>query len=162
MTKDLHPMTTYTTTERDSCANAGDVTPNGVVFDWELVNINGAGFTLIREPHHTDDDIRIAEEYLRRERDVVRLSVAMLDASDEDPAAITSVHVDCSQCGTLYRFPATRDQFRRYFATSRELIQNIFPEIANPARSVLSQETVCALCLPQLEDVRPILAPYMR
>jgi hypothetical protein len=155
-------MTTYTTTERDSCANSGDVTPNGVVFDWELVNINGAGFTLIREPHHTDDDIRIGEEYLRYERDVVRLSVAMLDASDEDPAAMTSVHVDCSQCGTLYRFPATRDQFRRYFATSRELIQNIFPEIANPARAVLSQGNVCALCLPQLEDVRPTLAPYIR
>lgn len=155
-------MTTYTTTERDRCANAGDVTPNGVVFDWELVNINGAGFTLIREPHHTDDHIRIAEEYLRRERDVVRLSVATLDASDEDPAAITSVHVDCSQCGTLYKFPATRDQFRRYFTTDRELIQEIFPEITNPARAVLSQGHVCALCLPQLEDVRPHLAPYMR
>jgi len=157
-----HPMTTYTTAERDRCANAGDVTRNGVVFDWELVNIHGAGFTLIREPHHSDNQIRIAEEYLRRERDVVRLSVAMLDASDEDPAATTFVHVECSQCGTLYKFPSTRDQFRRYFATDRELIQELFPEIANPALAVLSQGNVCALCLPQLEDVRPVLAPYMR
>ena len=155
-------MRTYTTIERDRCANAVDVTKNGVVFDWELVNINGAGFTLIREPHHTDDDIRIAEEHLRRDRDVVRLSVALLEPSDEDPNSMTSVHVDCSQCGTLYQFPATRDQFQRYFATGRELIQDIFPEISNPARAVLSNGNVCALCLPQLEDVRPILAPYMR
>jgi len=46
-------MRAYTTPERDRCASFGDVTKNGVIFDWELVNINGAAFTLIREPHHT-------------------------------------------------------------------------------------------------------------
>jgi hypothetical protein len=155
-------MPTYTRTERDSCANAGDVTRNGIVFDYQLVSINGAHFTLIREAHHTDDDIRIAEEHLRRDRDVVGLSVASLETSDDDPNSITSVHADCSQCGTLYKFPATRDQFQRYFTTERELIQDIFPELPNSARAVLTQGNVCALCLPQLEDVRPILAPYMR
>lgn len=155
-------MTTYTITERDRCAAAGDVTKNGVVFDYELVSINGAHFTLIREPHHTDDDIRIAEEHVRRDHDVVQLSVARLESSDEDPTSMTSVHVHCSQCGTLYRFPATRDQFQRYFASRRELLQNIFPELPIPARAVLTQGNVCALCLPQLEDVRPFLAPYMR
>ena len=48
-------MTNYTITERDRCAAAGDVTKNGVVFDYELVSINGAHFTLIREPYHTDE-----------------------------------------------------------------------------------------------------------
>jgi|SRR5215211_5985150 hypothetical protein len=155
-------MTTYTITERDRCAAAGDVTKNGVVFDYELVSIYGAHFTLIREPHQTDDDIRIAEEHVRRDHDVVQLSVARLESSDEDPTSMTSVHVHCSQCGTLYRFPATRDQFQRYFASRRELLQNIFPELPIPARAVLTQGNVCALCLPQLEDVRPFLAPYMR
>jgi len=155
-------MTTYTITERDRCAAAGYVTKNGVIFDYELVSINGAHFTLIREPHHTDDDIKLAEEHVRRDHDVVGLSVGCLEPSNEDPTATTSVHVDCSQCGTLYRFPATRDQFRRYFASGRELIQNIFPELPIPARAVLTQGNVCALCLPQLEDVRPLLAPYMR
>jgi hypothetical protein len=92
---------------------------------------------------------------------VVQLYVARLESSDEDPTSMTSVHVHCSQCGTLYRFPATRDQFQRYFASGRELLQNIFPELPIPARAVLTQGNVCALCLPQLEDVRPFLAPYM-
>lgn len=117
---------------------------------------------MIRESHHTDDDIRIAEEHVRRDHDVVQLSVATLEPSNEDPTRMTFVHVDCSQCGTLYRFPATRDQFQRYFASGRELIQNIFPELPIPAHAVLTQGNVCALCLPQLEDVRPLLAPYMR
>lgn len=155
-------MTTFTINERDRCAAAGYVTKNGVVFDYELVSINGAHFILIREPHHTDDDIRIAEEHVRAEHDVVQLSVARLDTSKEEPTNMTCIHVGCSQCGTLYRFPATRDQFQRYFASGRELIQNIFPELPNPARAVLTQGNVCALCLPQLEDVRPLLAPYMR
>lgn len=155
-------MTTFTINERDRCAAAGYVTKNGVIFDYELVSINGAHFILIREPHHTDDDIRIAEEHVRSEHDVVQLSVARLESANEEPTSMTSVHVDCSQCGTLYRFPATRDQFRRYFARGPELIQDIFPELAIPARAVLTQGNVCALCLPQLEDVRPFLAPYMR
>ena len=155
-------MRTYTTTERDRFAKFGDVTKNGVVFDYQLASSAGAAFTLIREPRHTDDDIQIAEEHLRRDRDVVSLSIALLDNSAEDPNEMTSVHVDCSQCFTLYEFPATKAQFNRYFATGRELIQDIFPELPCPARAVLSQGNVCALCLPQLEDVRPILAPYMR
>jgi hypothetical protein len=162
LSEQLDPMTNYTITERDRCAAAGDVTKNGVVFDYELVSINGAHFTLIREPYHTDDDIRIAKEHLRRDHDVVKLSVARLESSNEDPTVMTFVHVDCSLCGTLYRFPATRDQFQRYFASGRELIQDIFPELPIHARAVLTQGNVCALCLAQLEDVRPFLAPYMR
>jgi hypothetical protein len=155
-------MRTYTTPERDRYAKFGDVTKNGVVFDWELASSAGAAFTLIREPHHTDDDMRVAEEHLRRNRDVVSLSVALLESSAEDPNSMTSVHADCSQCGTLYEFPATRDQFRRYFAADRELLQDIFAELPNPARAVLTRGNVCALCLPQPEDVTPILAPYIR
>jgi hypothetical protein len=155
-------MRTYTSTERDRFAKFGDVTKNGVVFDYQLASSAGAAFTLIREPRHTDDDIRIAEEHLRRDRDVVSLTVALLENSTENANDMISVHVECSQCFTLYEFPATKAQFNCYFATGRELIQDIFPELPNPARAVLSQGNVCALCLPQLEDVRPILAPYMR
>jgi dihydroxyacetone kinase len=54
----------------------GDVTHNGVAFDWWLASINGAGFMLYREPHHTDQDIDDAKSYLRSSRDVVSLKVA--------------------------------------------------------------------------------------
>lgn len=155
-------MRTYTKDQRDRFAKFGDVTKNGVVFDWELANINGAAFTLIREPHHTDADMQLAEHHLRSNHDVVSLSIAYLEDATEDPQSMTSVHAECSQCGTLYEFPATRDQFKRYFASNREPIQEIFPEIPDPARAVLTMGNVCALCLPQQEDVVPILAPYMR
>lgn len=69
---------TYTQAEVDRFRKYGDVTPNAVAFDWWLVNINGAGFALVREPHHTDADIDAAKAYLRRERDVVNLKVARL------------------------------------------------------------------------------------
>lgn len=125
-------MRTYTTTERDRFAKFGNVTKNGVVFDYQLASAAGAAFTLIREPHHTDDEIRIAEEHLRRDRDVVSITVAFLENSTEDPNDLTSVHVDCSQCFTLYEFPATKAPFKRYFATGREAIQDIFPELPTP------------------------------
>src|SRR5262245_32048877 len=54
----------------------GNVTSNGVVFDWWHVNINGAGFALIREPFHTDEDMQKAERLIRGDRDVITLSHA--------------------------------------------------------------------------------------
>lgn len=48
-----------------------DVTPSGVAFDWWLASAAGAGFLLLREPHHTDEQIEAAKSYLKRERDVV-------------------------------------------------------------------------------------------
>ena len=71
-------MRTYTTAQRDRFAKFGDVTKNGVVFDWELASIAGAAFTLIREPHRTDADMQLAEHHLRSNRDVVSLSMPIL------------------------------------------------------------------------------------
>lgn len=65
----------YTRAAVDRLRKFGDVTPNGVVFDWELVSAEGASFVLVREPHHGDVDIDEAKRYLRGDRDVVRLSV---------------------------------------------------------------------------------------
>ena len=64
-------MTTYTRKEVERFRKSGNVTENGVVFDWWLVNCDGAGFCLIREPHHTDDDIKKAREHIKNDRDVV-------------------------------------------------------------------------------------------
>lgn len=47
----------------------------GVTYDWELAGHGGASFRLHRMPEHTPKQIEAAQEYLRRERDVVRMSV---------------------------------------------------------------------------------------
>ena len=57
----------------DRCKDAGDVTPNGVCYEWGLAGPNGAWFVLLKEPKHTKEDLRIAERYLRSQRDVVNL-----------------------------------------------------------------------------------------
>jgi len=63
--------TSYTRAETERLRKFGDVTRNGVVFDWWLASSAGAGFRLIREAHHTDDDIKVAKAHLRGARDVV-------------------------------------------------------------------------------------------
>jgi hypothetical protein len=68
-------MSTYDQALLAKCRKQGDVTRNGVVFDWYLASINGAGFHLLREPHHTDADIEEAKRQLRADRDVVVLRV---------------------------------------------------------------------------------------
>lgn len=49
-----------------------------VAYEWGLQNENGAWFRLLREPHHTDQDIDAARAFLRSERDVVSLRVERL------------------------------------------------------------------------------------
>lgn len=62
------------------CAKIGDVTRNGVVFDWWLASSAGAGFELFREPRHSDADIEEAKRHLHADRDVVgRIRVTVLD-----------------------------------------------------------------------------------
>lgn len=63
----------YSKAEVDKFRKYGDVTPNGVAFDWWLINSNGAGFAIIREPQHTDKEIEDATDYILRERDVVKM-----------------------------------------------------------------------------------------
>ena len=57
-----------------------ELTPNGVPFDWWLVNINGAGFCLLPvKGYHTDQDVEEAKRHLRSDRDVVALRVSWQD-----------------------------------------------------------------------------------
>ena len=53
----------------------GNVTGNGIAYEWELAGSEGASFLLLREPHHTDEDIKQAKRYLCAHRDVVSISI---------------------------------------------------------------------------------------
>lgn len=68
---------TYTTTQCARYRVDGDVTSNGVVFDFEPYR-DGDSITLIREPHHKDADLEKAKEELRRTRKVVEFKVGRL------------------------------------------------------------------------------------
>lgn len=72
----------YTPQQVARLRRLGEMTPNGVVFDYALVSIDGARFTLIREAHHDDDSIRIATRHIRNDRDVVGpIQIATVQAS---------------------------------------------------------------------------------
>lgn len=72
-------MPKYTKADADKARAFGDVA-EGVAYDWWLVNADGAGFCLLREPHHTDEDILRALAKVRRDRDVVgRIGVAKVE-----------------------------------------------------------------------------------
>lgn len=49
-----------------------------VYFEWGLQNINGAWYNLLREQHHTNDDVERAKTWLRNTQDVVSLRVERL------------------------------------------------------------------------------------
>lgn len=49
-----------------------------VCYEWGLQNINGAWYNLLREPHHTNDDIEQAKSWLRNNQDVVSMRVERL------------------------------------------------------------------------------------
>ena len=57
------------------CRNHGEITGNGVVFDYELAGPGGASFELFREEHHTDKDMSEAKDWLRGSRDVVTIHI---------------------------------------------------------------------------------------
>ena len=71
----------------DRAKRRGNVTPNGVAFDWWLVNADGAGYELLREPHHSDEDIEAAKRYLRGNHDVVTLRVVAVPPADRGDRA---------------------------------------------------------------------------
>lgn len=80
----------YTPADVERYRRLGDVTPNGVTFNWHLSGPGGARFELLREPHHTDEQIEQAKRELRDQRDVVgRIAVSLVEceASAEAPAA---------------------------------------------------------------------------
>lgn len=49
-----------------------------VYFEWGLLNMDGAWYNLLREPHHTNDDIERAKSWLRNTQDVVSMKVERL------------------------------------------------------------------------------------
>ena len=57
--------------------SAQDLKTAPVHFNWWLISSQGAGFELLREPHHTDADIAAAADYIRNDRDCLHLHVAV-------------------------------------------------------------------------------------
>lgn len=61
----------YTASDVDRNRRFGQVTFNGVVYDYSLAGSAGATFTLIREAGQSDEDMETAAKELKRDRDVV-------------------------------------------------------------------------------------------
>jgi hypothetical protein len=59
----------------------GNITSNGVVYRWWLEGRDGAGFKLFRESHHTDCDLKQAQDELRRQSDVVVLDIVTIETA---------------------------------------------------------------------------------
>lgn len=81
-------------------------TDNGVVFDWDLASPRGAQFTLFRESHHTDDDLRSADAWLRRERQAAEIQICDIAAdatSGSAEATTVTVAIFDDDCGTHVR-----------------------------------------------------------
>ena len=72
----------FTRSDYDKCLRYGDITPNGVAFRWELAGPQGARFCLLRTADVSAEMIADAKAYLRRERDVVKITV-----EDVEPTA---------------------------------------------------------------------------
>lgn len=66
-------MNTYTIDSLEKAKRIGDVTDNGVAYQWWLSGPQGASFAVMREPHHTDEDILRARRQIRADHDVVQL-----------------------------------------------------------------------------------------
>lgn len=69
----------------ERCRRYGNITRNGIVFDWELAGPNGASYELFREPKQSDEDIEHAASQLRADHDVVSLFIT--EVSEEELAA---------------------------------------------------------------------------
>jgi hypothetical protein len=66
----------------ERCRKLGEVTENGVVYDWELAGPSGAAYELFREPRHTDQDIAEADKHLRAHHDVVTMRVTRISQDE--------------------------------------------------------------------------------
>jgi hypothetical protein len=69
----------------ERCRRFGNITHNGIVFDWELAGPEGASYELFREPSQSDQDIASAVSQLRADHDVVSLRITNI--SQEELAA---------------------------------------------------------------------------
>lgn len=73
-------MTTESIKRIEKAKHFQDVTRTAVpiAYEYTLVNADGAAFTLLREPQHSDADIRKAKSYLYNQQDVVSLRTETL------------------------------------------------------------------------------------
>jgi hypothetical protein len=133
------------------CRAFQDVTGNGVLFDWNLAGHRGARFTLFRETHHTEEDLRAAKAWLRRHRDVVEIEICDVEKQEAgDPAARPTVALAIfeSECGaharvfqhperaSAWRLELARRGWRREFRSEplpdmQELPQRYFDRVAH-------------------------------
>ncbi len=51
----------------------------GVFYNWGLAGADGAYYELFQFPDNSDEDVKFAEDKIRREQDVVRLHIIKLD-----------------------------------------------------------------------------------
>ena len=65
----------------------------GVPMHWELAGPDGASYVLYRFPHHTDAEIGAAESKIRRDQDVVRLRVEVIDREQDVSAYLVPARV---------------------------------------------------------------------
>ena len=74
-------MTTESIKRIEKAKHFQDVTRTAVpvAYEYTLVNADGAAFILLREPHHTDANIRRAKSYLYNTNDVVSIRTETLD-----------------------------------------------------------------------------------
>jgi len=66
----------------ERCRTLGNVTRNGMVFDYELAGPHGAAFELFREPSHSDEDVELAKSQLRQDHDVVNISITSVSGEE--------------------------------------------------------------------------------
>jgi hypothetical protein len=83
---------TYTVTDVERFHELGDITENGVTYDSWMVGSSGMRFCLLQQRHHSATDIAMAKRYLKRDRDVIQITVAEVDKQPEntDSASVRS------------------------------------------------------------------------
>jgi hypothetical protein len=66
----------YTPADVARFRELGDITENGVTYDSWMESSAGTKFCLLQQPHHTENDMSLAKLYLKRDRDVIGITVA--------------------------------------------------------------------------------------
>lgn len=64
-----------TTEELKRFLSYGDVSPEGIIFNWELAGPHGADYFIFPADHHTKEDVENTKNWLRNNHDVVSLIV---------------------------------------------------------------------------------------
>jgi len=61
-----------------------EYTDNGVAYTYDICSSEGASFILYPNSNHSKADVKIAKAWLRRQHDVVSLSIASDEDRDQD------------------------------------------------------------------------------